>query len=556
MKRTSLWLVASLAWLQLGSGIGYAASTKPKQEDYWRRTGLSFSDFEKKVLLNCYRSSKTFLACVDSLNVVAGSLTPPALIATDIEKITNPAIGDKIEALGGGLSLFKTKKVDQSKDFIDSWKEVKVQKANHLDAIQGHFAFAATLGQAPFIEILERLKPRVLLGDQQNDESLFAADLFNVSLGVLFDPHTRIQTKEELDRQMTAPDDSFVGIGVFLKSQNANVVIQEVMKDGGAMAAGIKSKDIILEVDGKSTAGLSLEKATEHITGAELTVVKLKIKRKGQTLNFSVVRKKVTQVNVEYSMVSDTGTPYGYIKLRSFMDQSGDTKIKAAIQDLTAKGAKGLILDLRGNGGGLLDQGVKIGSLFLGKKKILSVKSLDFKKIHDFVAESDEVTKLPMVTLIDAHSASASEILSGALQDYGRSWLLGDRSFGKGSVQAPTQFDAAGKIVMFQTIERFYQPSGRTNQIQGIIPDFNVDPFPGATDSDRFALREEDLYSNALPSVGNAWLQPRPLQVAQISACKKSTGLANALYKKNNVNAVNPPDYRLFTAEDVLNCIQ
>ena len=371
---------------------------------------------------------------------------------------------------------------------------------------------------------------------------------------VLIDPHTHIDPSKEIEDETSNADNSFSGIGAAMGTIGKQTIISSFIEGSPAEASDLQMGDIITAVDGHSVEGMSIDKIIPMVKGPEGTPVVLSVKRKDKTVDITIVRKKIAQANVSYKIVNDTGTPYGYIKLRTFMDRNCSDEIKAAVEELTKQGAKGIILDLRGNGGGLLDQAVKMGSLFVGKKNIVTVKSLDGSRSDDEMGASDAITDLPMTTLIDGGSASASEVLSGALQDHQRSWIVGDRSFGKATVQGNMRFDDQGRITLFKTIARFYQPSGRTNQIVGILPNFSVDPSPKATEEEKFSLREEDLYSNALPALNDAWKETRPTDVDAINKCREQHGVAETLFAASSPAAKHKPDYRLFAAEDILNC--
>ncbi len=168
-----------------------------------------------------------------------------------------------------------------------------------------------------------------------------------------------------------------------------------------------------------------------------------------------------------------------------------------------------------------------------------------------------------MVTLIDGGSASASEILAGAFQDHQRSWIVGDRSHGKATVQGPdTSYPLSQKhkqVILYSTIARFYQPSGRTNQLVGILPDFSVDPTPNATAMEKYTRREEDNYT-ALPSVGNRWKQPRKAEIEKINQCRAARAAAgnsaDQHFQSQSEQATVAPDYRLLVAQDILSCSQ
>jgi carboxyl-terminal processing protease len=282
--------------------------------------------------------------------------------------------------------------------------------------------------------------------------------------------------------------------------------------------------------------------------------VKLKVLRDGKEISLDIVRDTIKQDNLEAKVVSDLGRKIGVIKLRSFMDKNACGKMGQKLLSLESTDkVEGIVLDLRGNGGGLLDQAVCMGGLFFGKKVVVKVRDLQGGTFKDMFGSLPAATALPVVALIDAGSASASEVLSGALQDQQRAWVVGERSFGKGSVQAPSIFAGNEKIVLYKTVQRFYQPLGRTNQIVGIEPNFVRPIKPNATEEERFALRERDYFPNALDAESQAWVETRKEKVAKVESCVASGKLAEKKYAELTAARSNA-DYQLLAAQEVLNC--
>jgi C-terminal peptidase prc len=545
----------------------------PTNEQYWNQTGLNFDIVKDKFKSSCHKNQKSFIACIRALNDAALMLKPAAVFALDSEvKAGSPIIGP-LKKDYGTLKLYRYKWVPNAK-LATYWPQYS--HARDLQIKYGGELFEQRLYQAvDFASILTDLKSEVLVGKLADSEGLVAATLINSFLGSAVDPHTRIQPLAQIDDNSKSLDVSFVGIGAIVSSSNSQFIVQSPVLNSPAFVAGLKSNDVITSINGEKIEKKDLADITKALKGPEGSTVKVGLLRKGTPLEIQVIRGKVTIPNLQAQWLNDTQIPVGYIKLSSFMETDICEKMATAINDFQQKGAQGLILDLRQNGGGFMNMAICIGSLFLGKKLIVSQVDLKGNQKFSYIGDKNAVTKLPLVTLIDGGSASASEILSGALQDYQRSWLLGDRSYGKASVQAespwngisrPTNlrkrflswFDSTSSeqnqtIGLWHTISRFYQPSGRTNQIVGITPDFAVDPFPNATEEDKFVLREADLYTNALPPLGPTWKQPRAEQVSAISACMTSSGAAQQIFDKKRDDAISP-DYRLIAAQILLNC--
>jgi C-terminal peptidase prc len=246
----------------------------------------------------------------------------------------------------------------------------------------------------------------------------------------------------------------------------------------------------------------------------------------------------------------------GHISLRHFNDNEACEKIDNAIDEMTRAGAASLVLDLRGNGGGLLKQAICIGELFVGERVIAQVRRLGSRgaELNPVPSQGQrKVTDLPLVILIDAQSASASELVAAALQDYGRAWIIGERSFGKGTVQSGSPYSRNSGLLYFKTTERFYSPLGRTHQLHGVEPDVTVPAKPNATEDERFSVREADEFPNALSRLGNRWKQKRPEKAAALGGCVKATAPEKRWNASQGVSAM-APDYQLLSAEAAAVC--
>ena len=273
----------------------------------------------------------------------------------------------------------------------------------------------------------------------------------------------QIQTKGE-----------FGGLGIEVTQDNGFIKVVSPIDDTPAFRAGIKSGDIITALDGKTVQGLSLNDAVEKMRGPPNAKIVLTIKRQGmdKPLEVSLIRETIHIQVIKSRMEADN---IGYIRLSQFTEQA-DPGLRDAIKSLRAKSdgkMKALILDLRNNPGGLLDQAVSVSSEFIDKGQIVSTRARHPEESNRWNAKgNDMLNGMPMVVLINGGSASASEIVAGALQDHRRAILLGTRSFGKGSVQ--TVIPLPGNGAMRLTTARYYTPSGRSIQGLGIEPEVTV----------------------------------------------------------------------------------
>jgi carboxyl-terminal processing protease len=305
------------------------------------------------------------------------------------------------------------------------------------------------------------------------DESKLIASAVNGMLSGL-DPHSSYMDASNFRDMQVETKGEFGGLGMEVTMEDGQVKVVTPIDDTPAAKAGIMANDVITQLNGESIQGLSLDKAIEKMRGPVHTTVKLTITRKGQDkpIEISITRDVIRVSSVRSHLEGDD---VGYIRLTQFTEQSTDGLVKA-INDITAHSGnklKGFILDLRNNPGGLLDQAISVSNAFLNRGEIVSIRGRDPEEMQRFEAKPDpgDLTKgKPLIILINGGSASASEIVAGALQDHRRGTLIGTRSFGKGSVQtiiplSPT--DGALRL----TTARYFTPSGRSIQALGITPE-------------------------------------------------------------------------------------
>ncbi|NPV21301.1 S41 family peptidase [Bradyrhizobium aeschynomenes] len=290
------------------------------------------------------------------------------------------------------------------------------------------------------------------------------------------DPHSRyMNDKSWRDMQETTTGE-FGGLGIEVTMEEGLVKVVAPIDDTPASKAGILSGDLIAKIDGDSVQGLTLEQAVAKMKGGVNTKTKLTIIRKGKdapldvTLTREIIRVRPVRYHTE-------GGDIGYIRITSFNEQTTESLRKAVAsisRDIPQEKLAGFVIDLRNNPGGLLDQAVSVSSTFLPRGEVVSTRGRNPEETQRFTARGGDLTKgKPLVVLINGGSASASEIVAGALHDHKRATLVGTRSFGKGSVQTIIPL-GAGNGALALTTARYYTPSGRSIQAQGIAPDIEV----------------------------------------------------------------------------------
>ena len=311
------------------------------------------------------------------------------------------------------------------------------------------------------------------------------------------DPHSAYAEGADFQQTKATTDGNYGGLGITVSSEDGAVKIVTPTQDTPAWRAGLKSGDYITHLDGELLYGSTLDEAVEKMRGAPGTKIKLTIVRPGRDKPFDV---QLTREKIELKPVKwEVKDGIGYININSFSAQTGAATESALVSIDKATGGRplGYVVDLRSNPGGLLDQAVSVSDAFLDRGEIVSERGREKTDIDRFYAHPGDLAHgLPVVVLVDAGTASAAEIVAGALQDQRRALVLGERSFGKGSVQTVMPMSSAS--VLRLTTARYYTPSGRSVQAGGIDPDIVV---PQLSDPDyklRPRLREADLRKHLL----------------------------------------------------------
>ncbi len=347
------------------------------------------------------------------------------------------------------------------------------------------------------------------------------------------DPHSSFMTAEVYKEMQTETRGSFGGVGFEITIRDKVLTVVAPIEDTPASRAGIQSGDQILRIDGKTTKDMNLVDAVKMMRGVQGTKVVITIMRQGFTepQDLSLTRAIIPIRSVRSKMLEEG---YGYIKINQFIEKS-HADMKSALEKLEGKNGtlKGLILDLRNDPGGLLEQAVKISDEFLDSGLIVYTEGrVEGQKMKFFATKKAKAHDYPMIVLVNAGSASASEIVAGALQDHGRAVILGTQTFGKGSVQTIIPLEDGSAVRL--TTARYFTPNGRSIQAQGITPDIVVPDLPPEArkgNTLRF-LREKDLEHHLRGDGEKNVPEKKPEQKApekssEISKKKEGTGAEN-----------------------------
>ena len=421
-----------------------------------------------------------------------------------------------------------------------------------LLATQPHITFAGTSAKAAVADIYQQLN---LFGDvfervradyvEKPDDSKLIESAINGMLTGL-DPHSSYMDPKSFKDMQVQTRGEFGGLGIEVTMEDGLIKVVAPIDDTPAAKAGIMANDIIVKLDDEQVQGLTLNQAVEKMRGPVNTKIKLTIMRKGKdkpidvTITRDLIRVRSVRSKVE-------GDDVGYIRVTQFNEQTTEG-LKKAITDITAKVSedklKGYILDLRNNPGGLLDQAISVSDAFLQKGEIVSTRGRNPEETQRFNARPGDLTKgKPVIVLINGGSASASEIVAGALQDHKRATLIGTRSFGKGSVQTIIPL-GTGNGALRLTTARYFTPSGRSIQAKGISPDVEVlqdlpDDIKAKTDTStkgEASLRGHLKAEEGKEQTGSqSYIPPDPKN-------DKALTMAEDLLRGTQVNSAFPPN--------------
>ncbi len=339
-----------------------------------------------------------------------------------------------------------------------------------------------------FGDVFERVRSEYV--EEVTDEKLVETAINGMLTSL--DPHSGyLDAKRYQDMQVQTKGE-FGGLGIEVTMENGLVKVVSPIDDTPAYRAGIQAGDIITHIDSEPVLGLSLSEAVEKMRGPVDTLIALTLRREGddEPLDVSMARAVITISPVRYRVEKDVG----YLRVTAFNEQT-ETKLKEGIEDISAElgpSLKGFVIDLRNNPGGLLEQAIAVSDAFLDRGEIVSTRGRRTDSIQRFNARRGDLAEgLPLVVLINGGSASASEIVAGALQDHHRAIVMGTQSFGKGSVQTIMPLPGHGAIRL--TTARYYTPAGTSIQAKGIVPDIEVRQSRIEVIEDANGRREADL---------------------------------------------------------------
>ena len=339
-----------------------------------------------------------------------------------------------------------------------------------------------------FSEVYMKIKKDYV--EKVDDEKLFDDAIKGMLEGL--DPHSTYLNEKDFEDLQIGTRGEFGGLGIEVTMEDGYVKVVSPIDDTPAYRAGVKAGDLIIMLDDKPVKGLTLSECVDIMRGKVGTSLELTIAREGENkpLKIKIIRDTIKVKSVKYDILDSN---YGYLRITSFQSKTGSSLKNVLLKIKKKNNLKGIVLDLRNNPGGVLGAAVEVSDTFLDQKKMIVTTSGRMSDaINEFKSSSNDFAKdIPIVVLINGGSASASEIVAGALQDHRRAIIMGTQSFGKGSVQ--TILPLTRKTALKITTARYFTPNGRSIQAKGITPDIIVNEMKFEKKDEVEFLKESDL---------------------------------------------------------------
>ena len=530
---------------------------------HWQESGLRTADLNGFVNVQaCHQSKKMFLGCfaalrslVVDLDLQQKQIKIPLLQVVKPTQTSSPSdnkpylinIGEEQVDLGIVTDFIANYAGDKAS--FDFYEQLKIKRSEQEAALFSIFDDKQDNVYANFNSALTSLLVEL---EAKPKAAMFIANSINAYLAAGIGAHDRLVPRSLFEMGVQADKEAYVGIGANIYKMAEALALIPIY-NSPAMKADVQAGDILTHVDSEPI-GNDISRAIELLHGQSGTSVSIRILRDGAVFDILVTRQVVEARNVEYYPIEDEGSKVGYIAIKSFMPQNVCLDTYKAIKALKQEQVEAIILDLRNNPGGNTGSAACVTGYFVGyDKEIVTLKGKTELLIER--SQSSQATDLPMITLINGRSASAAEFVPAALQYYKRSWLLGSRSFGKGTWQRVRPI-GGGKLYAIQTGGMFYAPNGWTNQLKGVEPDIAVPYQPGLSEDELFVPREAEIFSNLVENSQTDISQyQRPAaEVLAVKDCMLSLGRADMRYAKR-LEQPQYFDYQLANALDALTCI-
>jgi carboxyl-terminal processing protease len=446
--------VGGLSAKTLNTAMSRSRAESKKIEKYWFETGLGFNEVTSLISnTKCYSSDKYYQACLNS--------------------VVQNALQYSLKISDSGLSLVKT------------------NPSEHLEEKSEKELTSAFLKNRPKVDFDQSIKTLSLLETEER-RPVLASKFINAFMSVYFDPHTYILPAHFYEEVGSKIERSRFFVGLSYEKNNGNYFIRGLSKNSDAELAGLKLNDQILKINSFKINDLKYSEVSQLLHDENAKELNFEVIRNGKNLEIELKRSYRVLSYVQYNSLQ-ADKKYGLLTLAKFNRGACAEVAKALVKAQNEK-VSGLVLDLRDNPGGQLDEAACIEGLFLGEnKKAYYVEYFDISKPNEVALTSEkQMYKGPLVVLVNSMSASASELLSGSLQDYRRALIMGERTFGKGTFQEAEEWVVNPNVSLFKTQGLYLLPSRNSTQVLGITPDVEIK-------SDAESKREAELFLNPIP---------------------------------------------------------
>lgn len=562
MSRITLFLILtflvelSFAQHALGSLSRFTLATdanpivqKSKEEDEvwkdvtvdmrWLQSGLNSQ--------NCSSDQKAYIGCVLAVQAFAEVLNKEYEVVPVAQlNGQKPYYQAQVLALVEAKAPQLSSPVDAFEYFAKMRKELSAR----------FFVASVAFSKSPnsdFELMLNEISKRAGKNVKPSDYVRAASKFFEAAV----DPHTSILPTRKLEMASHDSGNSFVGLGIEFTRMGAGLMVRRVMKGSGAAQAGMLAGDLVIAVEGKQLKDMTDEQAVTLMRGLPNSSVSITIQRDEKTLVVSVVRAKVVDPVLSYENIKFNSKLIGYIRLTNFQYEGICDELEKAVATWERQNVDGYVLDLRGNPGGNVKIAACVGGVFLGAKKVVAyfeTKTPAGSRYSSLETAAKISTAKPVSVLINAYSASASEIIAGAFRDHNRGYIVGQTTFGKGSYQSCGRLSGTPALTICSTGGLFFAPSGTTNQTTGVVPHIEVFQTKVAKDAETYAMREAQMYlfpldSKKMPNIpiGN-WNQLKAPKL-----CMDKLNLPTS-YDQAAAISIYFKDYQLLNGLAAVNC--
>lgn len=464
MSTAPLPLLSCLAGLTLLGGVAHAEHADPAEMErkLWQDIGLRFDLVEELVdPARCYEGERDFMGCVVALEALLEVADPPQMLVPH-HPLTATLSVEATPTKQFGLAFVVPGRLRDLpdaalEDLVRAWRDLR-ERAN------------APFLRLPFDEIAAWIrKERV----DAASESQLTSMAINGYLAAAEDPFHRIVPTRLHQAAWRSTGVSSTGIGIMVERREVGVLVLRVFPRSPAAGAGLQVGDVLVAVDGQPLDGLEAAAIAALVSGPEGTEVHVSYRRGRRVRVARMVRAEVEVPHVFEALVASGRERVGYVRAPTFMSDHICEQVEAALERHTAQRARAMVLDLRGNSGGLVEQCVCVADLFLpAERPVAGLRELGASAdTRSYKTERTAASEVPLIVLIDGDTGSAAELLAGALQDHNRAIVIGRRSFGKGTIQDAFEWSPELEVSIYRTIGHYTLPRGESPHLVGVVPD-------------------------------------------------------------------------------------